>query len=268
MPELPDVEGSRRHLEETAVGKTIAGVLVRREGALAGLSADAFADQVRGRRLERTCRHGKHLLVGMDDGRWLTVHFGMTGVFEYLADETDDPEYDRIRFDFAGGGHLAYVNRRMLGRIGTADDADAFIRSEGLGPDALDPALDQEAFSRAMAGRRRAVKVALTDQSVVAGIGNIYADEILFQARIDPEARADRLDAPRLRTLFAKMREVLQTAVDCGAGSERFVDRLPAGYLLPHREKGGTCPRCGAGIETRKLGGRTTYLCARCQDGR
>ena len=116
---------------------------------------------------------------------WLTLHFGMTGDLRYLEPGGDDVRYDRVRLDF-GNGRLAYVNRRMLGRVGLADDADAFIAAEELGPDALDPAFDLAALAAALDGRRD-VKTVLMDQSVVAGIGNIYADEILFQARLHPK---------------------------------------------------------------------------------
>ena len=193
------------------------------------------------------------------------MHFGMTGTLAWFEHEADDPPYDRVRFDFAGGGHLAYVNRRMLGRIGLADDADAFIRAEGLGPDALDPAVDLEAFTRATLGRRRDVKSVLMDQTLIAGIGNIYADEILFQARLHPKTPVTSLDERQRAELFRQIKQVLKTAIECGAGAEQFLERLPDHFLLPRREKGGKCPRCGSPIATLKVAGRTSYYCPRCQ---
>jgi formamidopyrimidine-DNA glycosylase len=99
----------------------------------------------------------------------------------------------------------------------------------------------------------------------MAGIGNIYADEILFQARLHPTTRADALDDADIARLFRAAKEVLTTAVKAGAGAEIETDRLPKNYLLRHREEGGTCPRCGGKIETLKIGGRTSYVCPRCQ---
>jgi formamidopyrimidine-DNA glycosylase len=265
MPELPDVELFKRDLDAHALGRRIDQVQVGDARILADVSARQFAAKVEGRALEASRRHGKHLLVRLTGDGWLTLHFGMTGSLACFEDPADEPPYDRVRFDFTGGGHLAYVNRRMLGRVGLADDADAFIAAEQLGPDALDPALDGAAFESALDGRRRDVKSLLMDQSVIAGIGNLYADEILFQARLHPRARTDRLDRVQRRRLFEQIKQVLETAIDCGAGAEQFLERLPQDYLLPQREPGGHCPRCGAGLATLKSGGRTSYFCPQCQ---
>jgi formamidopyrimidine-DNA glycosylase len=265
MPELPDVELYRRYLDEHALGQTIAAVAVNDARILADLPADAFVARLTGNRFESSRRYGKHLLVRLRRDGWLTLHFGMTGSLAYFREGGDDPPYDRVRFDFAGGRHLAYVNRRMLGRVGLADDADEFIRAEELGPDALDPAFDLEAFNQAIEGRRRDVKSVLMDQSLIAGIGNIYADEILFQARLHPKAAVAALSNRQRADLFRQIKAVLRTAIECGAGAEQFLERLPADYLLPHRDKGGKCPRCGADIATLKGGGRTSYFCPRCQ---
>ena len=103
------------------------------------------------------------------------------------------------------------------------------------------------------------------DQSRMAGIGNIYSDEILFHARLHPAATAASLDAATRQRLFEATRSVLQTAIACEAGAEGFTDRLPQGYLLPQRRAGGQCPRCGTAIRSAKFGGRTAYYCPRCQ---
>ena len=189
----------------------------------------------------------------------------MTGSLVHFRKGEDDPPYDRVRFDFAGGAHLAYVNRRMLGRVGLTEDADAFIRAEGLGPDALDPAFDLAAFTAALSGRRRDVKSVLMDQGLIAGIGNIYADEILFQARLHPKTPMTSLDERQRAELFEQIKAVLRTAIERGAGAEAFLERLPDDYLLPQRDKGGRCPRCGAALATLKAAGRTSYFCPRCQ---
>jgi formamidopyrimidine-DNA glycosylase len=266
MPELPDVELYKRHLDEHALGRTIEGVAVNDARILGDLPAETFVARLRGNRFEDSRRHGKHLLVRLQRAGWLTMHFGMTGGLIYFRDRADDPPYDRVRFDFEGGGHLAYVNRRMLGRVGLADDAEKFIQTEELGPDALDPAFDLQAFDRAIAARRRDVKSVLMDQTLIAGIGNIYADE-MFQARLHPKTPVTSLDDRQRAELFAQIKAVLHTAIECGAGAEQFLDRLPHDYLLPHRDKGGKCPRCGAAMATLKSGGRTSYFCPRCQPG-
>ena len=199
---------------------------------LGDLPADRFMSMLAGNRLEASRRHGKHLLVRLARGGWLTLHFGMTGGLDWFEDLADDPPYDRVRLDFADGGHLAYVNRRMLGRVGLAEDADAFIAAEELGPDALDPGLDEAAFGAALAGRRRDLKSVLMDQALIAGVGNIYADEILFQARLHPQTAVDALSENRRGDLFRALKGVLATAVERGAGAEQLLDaaagRFPA----------------------------------------
>jgi formamidopyrimidine-DNA glycosylase len=189
----------------------------------------------------------------------------MTGSLKHFTDGEQDPPYDRMRLDFDDGHHLAYVNARLLGRIGLAADDAAFIAAQGLGPDALDPLFDHAAFEQSLAGRKRDVKSLLMDQEVVAGIGNSYSDEILFQARLNPRTRCDRLDVGARQQLFGRLKSVLKTAIASGAGAERLVDRLPSSFLTPHREKGGRCPRCGGEIASAKFSGRTAYYCPRCQ---
>jgi formamidopyrimidine-DNA glycosylase len=265
MPELPDVEAYRRILARNGLKKRIAAVVVDNARILGKLSAARFRARLEGRRLLETRRHGKHLLARIEEDGWLTLHFGMTGRLDAFARLEAAPRFLRIRFDFAGNGHLAYVNKRMLGRVGLAEDADAFIASEALGPDVLDRRFDLAAFEAALAGSRRDIKSALMDQGAMAGIGNIYADEILFHAGIRPMARADRLSPAQLKRLHAEMRKVLAAAVKRGAGSEEFVERAPKGWLLPERRKGGRCPRCHAPLQLAKSGGRTGYYCPRDQ---
>ncbi|MFQ5773603.1 MAG: DNA-formamidopyrimidine glycosylase [Kiloniellaceae bacterium] len=265
MPELPDVESFRRYLDATSLHRRIAHVHVADARILHGISARGLHRRLTGRRMEATRRHGKHLLARLDDATWLTLHFGMTGRLKAFEDMADDPRYDRVRFDFEDGNHLAYENRRMLGRVGMADNVEAFIKAEGLGPDALDPAFDEAAFAAAVGKRRGLAKAALMDQTLLAGVGNIYADEILFQAGLHPKAKLQDLDAARLARLYRTMRAVLQTAIDRGAGSEELVERLPPSYLLPHREKGAKCPRCGGAIQVLKISGRSACFCPRCQ---
>lgn len=265
MPELPDVELFKRYLDRTALRRDIRNVTVHDARILGDLPVEAFTRRLSGNRFEASRRHGKHLLVRLRRDGWLTLHFGMTGGLRAFDDPADDPPYDRVRFDFADGGHLAYVNRRMLGWVGLADDAAAFVAAEDLGPDALDPDFDFAAFEAVLGGRRRDVKSLLMDQALIAGVGNIYADEILFQARLHPKTPVEDLSGRQRRALFDALKEVLRTAIDCGAGAEQFLERLPASYLLPRREKGGRCPRCGEAIATLKASGRTSYFCPRCQ---
>lgn len=268
MPELPDVENYKRYLSGTALHKTIQDVHVGSTKVLRGVSSRRLKSALRGHSMERTRRHGKHLFVALDDGMWLALHFGMTGRLVYFKNLDRDPEHDRLRLDFDNGYHLAFVNQRLLGRICVIEDPDAFIAGKKLGPDALDGALDQVTFKQLMTGRKGSIKSALTDQSLLAGIGNIYSDEILFQAGLHPSALVQSLTDKELGALYRTTRRVLKAAIARGAGSEELMDRLPANYLLPHRQAGKTCPRCKSTIKTLKAAGRTAYYCPRCQPKR
>jgi formamidopyrimidine-DNA glycosylase len=266
MPELPDVETFKNVLTRNALRKRIARVVVSDKRILGKLAVQTFGSRLQGASLVEAQRCGKHLLARIDHGGWLTLHFGMNGALHFVPKSEQEPPFTRVRLDFADGNALTYTNKRMIGRVGLVDSADEFIAAEKLGPDALDPRFDLSAFNAAVLGTKRDVKSVLMDQEIVAGIGNIYSDEILFQARINPAARMDALTPSDLKKLFATMREVLTTAVARGAGSEQFVDRMPRGSLLPQRKKGGHCPRCGSLLKIFKVGGRTAYCCPRCQN--
>jgi formamidopyrimidine-DNA glycosylase len=265
MPELPDVELYKRHLDATCRGRRIRDVVVSDTRVLAGISASELHRALAGTRIAGSRRHGKHLLVELEGNGLLALHFGMNGALQHFIDGEEDPPYDRVRLDFADGHHLAYVNPRRIGEVALASDAASFVAAHELGPDALDPAFDFAALAKAVAGSRRDVKSLLMDQSTVAGIGNIYSDEILFQARLHPRTRTGGLDRAARRRLFEAMKSVLETAIASGAGAERLVDRLPHSFLLPQRKKGGHCPRCGGPLATEKFAGRTGYYCLRCQ---
>ena len=265
VPELPDVEHYKRVLEENGFDRTIKSAAVKDARILGELSAEAFTAHLTGRRLVTAHRHGKHLLAKLDAGGWLTFHFGLSGALQFIQNRDDEPPFTRVRLDLADDGSLAYTNKRMLGRVGIAGDAAKFIADERLGPDALDPAFDFPAFQAAVKGVKRDVKSVLMDQQILAGIGNIYSDEILFQARIAPTAAIAKLSPAQLKHLFLEIRKVLKTAIECGAGSEQFVERMPKGSLLPERKKGGHCPHCRLPLKIFKVGGRTAYCCPHCQ---
>ena len=265
MPELPDVENFKRYLDRTARDKKIAHAEVRAGRMLQRISGPALARALTGRKITCSRRHGKHLFAGLDNGRWLALHFGMTGYFDYFKKPEDDPAHDRLRLDFSKGGHLAFVNQRKFGKLHLIDAPDDFIAEEKLGPDALDRALTAKKFRELLAGRHGEIKAALMDQSLIAGIGNVYSDEILLQARLHPKTHVEDLDSKQIGNLYRVMRRVLKTAISKGAGSERLFERAPPSYLLRHREAGAKCPRCGGKVRIMKAAGRTAYFCPRCQ---
>ncbi|MBX5455034.1 MAG: hypothetical protein K6U10_14010 [Acidobacteriia bacterium] len=265
MPELPDVELFKRLAEQCCIGKTIADLKVADPKLLKGVSPAALQRQWRNKKLRAAHRHGKVLFLEADSAGTLAMHFGMNGSLQSLADNEEEPPFVRLTLAFTDGHRLAYLNPRRIGHVMLISDANAYIAEEGLGPDALSPAFDYAAFTAALDGKRQAIKAVLMDQTCIAGIGNIYADEILFQAKLYPLTSANALDEAAKQRLFKALKWVLQTAVDYKAGAEIFTDRLPKGFLIPERHAGGKCPRCGAAILSFKLGGRSGYYCPRCQ---
>lgn len=261
MPELPEVEVYRRRLAAKGLKRRVDAVGVQTPRILQGISVRDFSARLIGARLESARRYGKRLYAALDRGGWLALHFGLTGDLAVYRDGEPQPPYARVVLDLADGRRIAYVNRRMIGRIGLVEDMAADVRAKKLGVDALDPRLSLAAFKRALAGRRGAIKSVLMDQEVVAGIGNEYSDEILFQARIHPATPASALDARAFGRLYKNMRKVLEQAVAAGADHARF----PKAFLIPHRHRGEACPRCGGKVHRLPISGRTGYFCPACQ---
>jgi formamidopyrimidine-DNA glycosylase len=264
MPELPDVEIFKRRVVHGCLGRVVARAVVADPGSLEGATAATLQRRLKGRHVTSCQRHGKVLFVGFDNVT-LAMHFGTNGSLQHVPRDADGPAHARMLFEFTAGDRLAYVNPRRIGHVCLTEGVAAFIADQKLGPDALDPVFDEVAFAASLANRRQPIKALLMDQARVAGIGNIYADEILFQARLHPGLAANALDEGMRHCLFGAMKHVLQTAVDCGAGAEDFTDRLPKGFLLPERRAGGHCPRCGTQLAIDRRGGRTGYHCPRCQ---
>jgi formamidopyrimidine-DNA glycosylase len=216
-----------------------------------------------GRSFEGTDRRGKFLFLaardGGGDGPWLVLHLGMTGRVTYEREPEGIPDHSALLVDFEGGARMTFVNVRKLGRVDLTASPGAFASEHDLGPDAL--SIGRESFVDSLARSRAKIKGALMDQSRFAGVGNIYADEILFQVGVDPRTPASDLSDDRLRELWRVMRRVLRTAVS----HEARLDDLPGGYLLPHRSKGEECPRGCGSVEKITVVGRATYLCSSCQ---
>jgi formamidopyrimidine-DNA glycosylase len=265
MPELPDVEIFKRVLDEYALGHVLARALVADSGSLEGATAATLQRRLKGRRLSSSSRHGKVLFATFEDAAALAMHFGTNGSLRHLPAGGEEPASTRLLFEFTSAGRVAYLNPRRIGHVSLTASADRYIAEQQLGPDALDPAFDETAFADALANRRQAIKAVLMDQARIAGIGNIYADEILFQAKLHPGLPAHALEPNDRHRLFGAIRHVLRTAIDRGAGAEDFTDRLPGDFLLPERRAGGHCPRCGAALAIDKRAGRTSYHCPKCQ---
>ncbi|HON37416.1 MAG TPA: DNA-formamidopyrimidine glycosylase family protein [Deltaproteobacteria bacterium] len=261
MPELPDVEYYRQYLESTSLHKNIVDTEVREPSLVEGASVQEFRQSLKHKRMTDTARHGKYLLINLDGQLWMVMHFGMTGALCYYRQGDPEPARTKVRFTFDTGYHLAFTSIRNLGRVSLITSPQDFIRARQLGPDALSQKLDFTLFYRSLNRKKGMIKTALMDQSTIAGIGNIYSDEILFQAGINPARHLECLREDQLRNIFMAMKKVLKTAIRFQADPSLFPDAC----LLPRRESGGRCPRCGSELKTRKISGRTSFFCPRCQ---
>jgi len=259
MPELPEVETFKRYLDATSLHQPIKGVDVRSAYVLKGVSARELARRLKGRRFENSHRHGKHLFVRANSRLWLRLHFGMTGSLEYLNHGEVAPKTARVIFRFATNRRLAFDDQRKFGEIELIEDVNEFLQTREIGPDALKVGLSQ---FKAIAGKHRgAMKAILLNQRSIAGIGNLYADEILFRARVHPATQAATLSNMDLRRLFCATRCVLGKAI----ALKTDFNRLPKSWLLTHRGKRGRCPRCCRVLKSQMIGGRTSWFCAHCQ---
>jgi formamidopyrimidine-DNA glycosylase len=255
MPELPEVETYARYFARHALNQRIVRVDVRDERILDGIRRETFVRKLKGRSFEEVRRHGKHLFARAGN-TWLHLHFGMTGDLAYYrGDET--PRFAKVVFDFEGGTHLAFEDMRLFGLAALVDLPDDFIAAKGLGPDPLGRSFTFARFDALLEKRRGAIKSLLMSQEILAGLGNLYVDEVLFQTSIHPRRAVDRLTDAERRAVYTTMRRILnETIKRHGREAE-----LPGRYLIHHREVGERCPRCGGTIRRAVVFGRTTYFC-------
>jgi len=261
MPELPDAVVYRQRIERRALGRPIARFVV--EDAILVRDGTEPADletRLLGESLTRTHRHGKHVFARVGDDGWLALHFGMTGRVQ-VSDVSDGgiPEYAYVRLHFDGSegrdGWMALVCPRKFARIAWTPSPDDFIREKNLGPDAR--RTDEDGFRALLEGRRGTLKGAFLDQSLIAGLGNIYADEILYQTRLHPRTPVASLDDSAIRHLYTAMHDVLDAAIDAGADPTALD---PDRFMLPHRYGDQRCPETGEALETESVAGRTAYF--------
>jgi formamidopyrimidine-DNA glycosylase len=259
VPELPELEIFRRYVDSTSLHQKIETIEVKNGKVLGGVSAGGLKRGLEGTKFESTRRHGKHLFVELGDGRWLLLHFGMTGGLKYYRDADEEPAHARVLISFRNGYRLAFDDQRLFGKVDLIEDPDGYIQEHKLGLDPLD--LDFPAFRERLEGRRGGIKATLMNQRVFAGIGNIYSDEILFQVRLHPRTSVGRLDEGSLHDLHQQTRRVLRAAIERGADP----GGLPESFLLPHRQEGADCPRGNGKVQKTKAAGRTAYYCPTCQ---
>lgn len=277
MPELPEAETIARSLKDCAVGLTIRRVFVLRRDVIEG-DVGRFRQGLRGRRIERVGRRGKNVVFELDGGMVLCVKLGMTGrlLFRYgLGWPADSwPRHVAVGFHLRPDATLIYDDVRRFGRLELLDAAAWAERSARLGPEPLEASFTAAALAQILAASRAPVRSLLLDQTRLAGIGNIYANEALFAARVHPARPAASLTRPEVGRLHRAIRAVLRRAIaargttirdyrDPNHGAGDFAPRLRV-----YGREGSACPRCGCTIKRLVLAGRSTFLCPRCQPGK
>ncbi|MFP4004324.1 MAG: bifunctional DNA-formamidopyrimidine glycosylase/DNA-(apurinic or apyrimidinic site) lyase [Alphaproteobacteria bacterium] len=280
MPELPEVETVRRGLAPHLEGRRLARVELRRADLRIPFPPD-FVQSLTGRRIGRLGRRAKYLVAELDTGRALIMHLGMSGRFAVQAHGGAPPgtpgsgtgPHDHVVLETEAGVRLVYTDHRRFGLMTLADEAGAHPLLRHLGLEPLGGALTGPALAAALEGRRSPIKAALLDQRIVAGIGNIYACEALYRARLSPRRLSGTVRGSRAERLARALREVLSEAVEAGGSSVR--DYAGAGgepgyfqhAFSVYGRAGAECGRaaCGATITRIVQGNRSTFLCPACQ---
>ncbi len=272
VPELPEVETVARLLRPDVVGRTITGARVGWRPTVGG--STGFAKSVVGRRIAVLWRRAKYLVFELEhkavpDG-CLVAHLRMTGRMHVEPADLDAGPWCRVALALDDGRELRFVDPRKFGRVLRARvPADVF---GDLGPEPLEDGFDPDGFFAALAERRRHLKPLLLDQTFVAGLGNIYVDESLFQARLHPLTPSDRVPRAKAVTLHGAIRSTLRAAIEREGSSFDTFYRTPGGQpgsyqdqFLVYGRQGKPCPRCGGAIRRMVVGQRGTHLCPRCQ---
>jgi formamidopyrimidine-DNA glycosylase len=271
MPELPEVETIVRGLRKTILGRTINSVWIK-SPKISRNDSESIIKICRGRKFVSVERRGKNILMHLSGGHTLWVHLKMTGHFYFILQEGAIDKHDLMIFGFRNCRRSLHFNDyRRFGNIRPAktDQLQSYKALAELGPEPLDINLSQ--FIALFRSSRRMIKPALLDQSFLAGLGNIYADEALYQAKIHPRRRTDTIMAKRLAELHTIIRRILRTAIaNMGTSIDSFsgIDGRPGGYqkyLQVYGREGTPCRQCGTTIRREKIGSRSAHYCPRCQ---
>ncbi len=274
MPELPEVETLTRDLRRAGlVGRRIRCVRLRCPGLIAGCPPRAFAARLKNRTVLSVGRRGKFIVLRLSGGVTLLIHLRMTGQFVLADPAAPFERHEHLALALNDGRELRYRDVRRFGRWRLTTDPDSVLRR--LGPEPLSRAFRLPEFAARLARRRRMLKPLLLDQSFLAGLGNIYADESLWEARLHPQRRADTLKSSESERLFQAIRKSLRRGIhdlgtSLGLGQTHFagLDGRRGAHqqrLNAYQCTGEPCPRCGATIRRIIVGQRSTHLCPACQ---
>jgi len=265
MPELPEVETVKRELEKAVLGKKITAILVHSPKLIREPAVDKFKKGIIGASIKNILRKGKLLILELSNGKSLAIHLKMTGQLVYPG----DGKKARVVFYLSDGKNLDFNDQRLFAELRLLDDWRSLKFIQGLGPEPFD--LGRDAFKEMLSTKKSKIKPLLMDQTFISGIGNLYAAEALFRAKINPERRANSLSEKEKERLFKEIKDTLLEAIKYkGSSVDQYVQLTgePGAYVKFHKvydRQGKPCLVCKTPIKRTALGGRGTYFCPKCQ---
>ncbi len=265
MPELPEVETIKRDLEKVILGKKITKVCVHNPKVIREPAVAGFKKGLEGATIKNILRRAKLLILELSNGKSLAIHLKMTGQLVYPGGGKNS----RVAFHLSGGKILDFNDQRLFAELRLLDDWHSLKFIQGLGPEPAELSLQQ--FKEMLSKKKTAIKPLLLDQTFISGIGNLYAAEILFQAKINPLRRANELSDKEKELLFKAINDILNAAIlHAGSSVDDYVrvSGEKGGYVKYHKvygREGKPCLVCKAIIKRISQGGRGTYFCPKCQ---
>jgi formamidopyrimidine-DNA glycosylase len=266
MPELPEVETIKNELYGNVVGRRVTSITIDDPKPVQN-PLDEFTRGVSGQKIEELSRRGKYLIFRLSNGKYLIIHLRMTGAVFFNPAQAG--KYARVIFGLDGDNEMVFSDRRRLGVIRLTDNIAELEKK--LGPEPLEADFTVAVLAKRLQGRKAPIKAVLLDQKIIAGVGNMYADEALFAAKIHPVREAGKLNKGEVGRLHDAIVSVLKEAVaNKGASVDTY--QRPDGkkgtaqenFKVAH-QRGAKCPRCGGNVERIVVRGRGTYFCPRCQ---
>ncbi|WP_418792094.1 DNA-formamidopyrimidine glycosylase [Phosphitispora sp. TUW77] len=273
MPELPEVETIRRSLEHKIKGKIFTGVDIYLEKILKGIDPGEFDEKLKGKKITGISRRGKYLIIQLAGGLVIVVHLRMTGQLLYCSAEQEKSKYTHMIFHLSDQGELRFVDQRQFGKVQflPAKDLENHSSLKNLGVEPLSDEFTRGFFMKGLKNRRVKIKPLLLEQEFIAGIGNIYADEALFRAKVNPEKVASNLSSREASKLFIAIKEVLEEGIENkGTSIKDYIDGdgnqgNNQNNLRVYGREGQPCIKCGTEIQRVVIRGRSSHFCPKCQ---
>ena len=265
MPELPEVETIKRELEKTIINKKIVDVIVNNPKVIKEPKKEKFIKELKNVKIKKIIRKGKLLIFKLSSGRYWTVHLKMTGQLIWPG----NAQKSRVSFKFFDGKILDFNDLRLFGELRIVDDWRKLKFIQELGPEPFE--INTTQFKELLKKRKTKIKVLLMDQKFISGIGNLYANEVLFKTKIDPRRKVNKLSDKEKELLFKEIKNILSKAIKYGGSSVDDYVRVSGNkgdymkFIKVYDRKGEKCFRCKGTIKRISLGGRGTYFCPKCQ---